>query len=94
VTYVITVGCADVMDRSCVDQCPVDCIKPGTRMLYIDPEVCIDCGACEPECPQEAIFMDAMVPDALESYVGLNAAFFTDGATDDPPEIAALPPRT
>ena len=54
--YVITDACLDIMDRSCVDQCPVDCIEQGERMLYINPDECIDCGACEPVCPQEAIY--------------------------------------
>ncbi|MCF7549471.1 ferredoxin family protein [Pseudonocardia sp. WMMC193] len=92
-TYVITAGCIDVMDRSCLEQCPVDCIKPGERMLYIDAEVCIDCGACEPACPQEAIAMDAMLPEEMRSYVDTNAAFFAAGASVDPPEVASAPRR-
>jgi NAD-dependent dihydropyrimidine dehydrogenase PreA subunit len=58
-TYVIAEPCVDVMDQGCVSVCPVDCIHfdEGTdRMLYIDPNECIDCGACEPECPVNAIF--------------------------------------
>ena len=55
-TYVITEPCIGTKDRSCVDVCPVDCIHEGEDMLFIDPEECIDCGACEPECPVEAIF--------------------------------------
>jgi NAD-dependent dihydropyrimidine dehydrogenase PreA subunit len=55
VTYVITEPCVDTKDRSCIDVCPVDCIHEAGRMLVIDPEECIDCGACEPECPVEAI---------------------------------------
>ena len=53
-TYVITEPCIDVKDRACVDVCPVDCIHDegdADRMLYIDPDECIDCGACEPSCP-------------------------------------------
>ena len=53
-TYVITEPCIDVKDRACVDVCPVDCIHDdgdADRMLYIDPNECIDCGACEPSCP-------------------------------------------
>ena len=92
-TYVITDACVDVMDRSCIDQCPVDCIQAGTRMLYINPDVCIDCGACEPVCPQEAIFMDAMLPGDRQGYAAINAGFFTGPRTQDPPEVTALPPR-
>ncbi|MBI2299836.1 MAG: 4Fe-4S binding protein, partial [Armatimonadetes bacterium] len=56
--YVICEPCVDVMDRACVKVCPVDCIyeAPDLRMLVISPDECIDCGACEPECPVEAIF--------------------------------------
>jgi NAD-dependent dihydropyrimidine dehydrogenase PreA subunit len=53
-TYVITSPCIDTTDQSCVDVCPVDCIhfEEGTdKMLYINPDECIDCGACEPACP-------------------------------------------
>jgi NAD-dependent dihydropyrimidine dehydrogenase PreA subunit len=83
------------MDRSCVDQCPVDCIQAGERMLYINPVECIDCGACEPACPQEAIFADYAVPQPLARYGTVNAEFFTDarhferGA--DHPAVAMLP---
>ena len=55
-TYIIAEPCIDIKDLSCVDVCPVDCIHEFDRMLIIDPEECIDCGACEPECPVEAIF--------------------------------------
>ena len=58
--YVITEPCIGTKDKSCVDVCPVDCIhgKDDDEMLYIDPEVCIDCGACVPECPADAIVPD------------------------------------
>jgi NAD-dependent dihydropyrimidine dehydrogenase PreA subunit len=65
VSYVITAACVDTKDRSCIDVCPVDCIHEAARMLVIDPEECIDCGACEPECPVEAIHAeDDLAPDA------------------------------
>ncbi|MET7992164.1 ferredoxin [Amycolatopsis sp. NPDC005232] len=79
-TYVITVACVDIMDRSCMDECPVDCIHEGARMLYIKPDECIDCGACEPACPQNAIFRDDELPAGLESFRRVNADFF---ALDD-----------
>ena len=54
-TYVIAQPCVDLKDRACIDECPVDCIYEGKRMLYIHPDECVDCGACEPVCPVEAI---------------------------------------
>jgi ferredoxin len=98
-TYVIAEPCIDVTDRSCVEVCPVDCIHESGRMLVIDPEECIDCGACEPECPVEAIFPEDAVPDAWQDFVAINYAY-ADGeqrvrelvdvriATHEPPPIA------
>jgi ferredoxin len=75
VTYIISEPCIDVKDRSCVDVCPVDCIHESERMLVIDPEECIDCGACEPECPVEAITPEDAVPDKWEPFIRINYAF-------------------
>ncbi len=75
-TYVIGSPCIDVMDRSCVDECPVDCIYEGERTLYIQPDECIDCGACEPVCPVEAIYYEDDLPPELHSYLDDNARFF------------------
>jgi NAD-dependent dihydropyrimidine dehydrogenase PreA subunit len=75
-TYIITEPCIGTTDRSCVDVCPVDCIHEGPDQLFIDPEECIDCGACEPECPVEAIFPEDAVPQKWDSYIKLNYAFF------------------
>ena len=61
-TYVIALPCVDVKDRACVDECPVDCIYEGNRMLYIQPDECVDCGACEPVCPVEAIYYEDDTP--------------------------------
>ena len=61
-TYTIGEPCIDVKDRACVDECPVDCIYEGPRMLYIHPDECVDCGACEPVCPVTAIFYEDDVP--------------------------------
>jgi ferredoxin len=71
-TYIITEPCIDVKDKSCIDVCPVDCIHEVDRMLVIDPEECIDCGACEPECPVEAIFPEDAVPDKWEPFIKIN----------------------
>lgn len=80
--YVITQNCCK--DASCVPVCPVDCIRPvggssafdTTEMLYIDPESCIDCGACFEECPVEAIHYEDDLPPHLQRFTDLNAAYF------------------
>jgi NAD-dependent dihydropyrimidine dehydrogenase PreA subunit len=82
-TYVITEPCIDVLDKSCVEVCPVDCIhydEGEDRMLYIDPDECIDCGACEPACPVTAIFAEDDVPDDMKEYTALNAQWYKDKA--------------
>lgn len=78
VAYVIAEPCVDVMDRACVEECPVDCIYEGKRTLYIHPDECVDCGACEPVCPVEAIFYEDDVPDEWSDYIQTNADFFDD----------------
>ena len=83
-TYVITRLCVDCKDLGCVEVCPVECIyalkgKPNETtpdMLYIHPTECINCGACEPECPVQAIFPDTDVPSEWTSYVAKNADHF------------------
>lgn len=76
--YVITEPCVGTKDTSCVDVCPVDCISGGEddEMLYIDPSVCIDCGACVSACPVEAIFSEEDVPARWKSYVSINAEYY------------------
>jgi NAD-dependent dihydropyrimidine dehydrogenase PreA subunit len=102
-TYIIAEPCVDLLDRACVEECPVDCIYEGERMLYIQPDECVDCGACEPVCPVEAIFYEDDVPDEWEPYVKANVDFFDDlgspggaskvGVTaNDPAFIKGLPP--
>ncbi|MEO9222851.1 MAG: ferredoxin [Mycobacteriaceae bacterium] len=75
--YVIAEPCIDVMDKSCVEECPVDCIYEGDRKLYINPMECIDCGACEPVCPVEAISQDRRVPEEYTEHIANNKEFFT-----------------
>ncbi|GAA4879515.1 ferredoxin [Actinomycetospora straminea] len=75
--FVIAEACIDVTDKSCMEECPVDCIYEGVRKLYINPFECIDCGACEPACPVEAITEDRNVEEGSEVFVDDNAAFFT-----------------
>ena len=91
--YIICEPCVDVMDTACVDVCPVDCIHTteGEKQLYINPDECIDCAACEPACPVDAIAMQSDVPSEWESYIEINRKFFetfvkpeaTDSGTDD-----------
>lgn len=70
--YVVTEACIGVKDKSCMNVCPVDCIFEGDDMVYIDPDLCIDCGLCEPECPVTAIFVDTDVPDQWRDYIEKN----------------------
>jgi len=77
-TYVIGLPCVDVLDRACVDECPVDCIYEGARSLYIHPDECVDCGACEPVCPVEAIYYEDDLPGDLAGYLADNERFFTE----------------
>jgi NAD-dependent dihydropyrimidine dehydrogenase PreA subunit len=77
-TYVIAEPCIGVKDASCVDVCPVDCIHTTDEapLYYIDPDECIDCGACEPECPVTAIFAEDALPAQWNNYIQINADFF------------------
>ena len=83
--YTIAETCIDVKDTACVDVCPVDCIHPTkgeseafaqVHQLYIDPEECIDCGACEPVCPVEAIFENGALPEKWKHYAQINADYY------------------
>jgi NAD-dependent dihydropyrimidine dehydrogenase PreA subunit len=76
-TYVIGLPCVDVLDRACVDECPVDCIYEGERALYIHPDECVDCGACEPVCPVEAIYYEDDLPEKWAVHREDNAQFFS-----------------
>ncbi|MEN9305414.1 MAG: hypothetical protein RL733_1199 [Actinomycetota bacterium] len=77
-TYVIALPCIDVKDKSCIEECPVDCIYEGERMMYIQPDECVDCGACEPVCPVEAIYYEDDVPSQWNEYKEVNAEFFDE----------------
>ncbi|MDB5067274.1 MAG: 4Fe-4S ferredoxin iron-sulfur binding domain protein [Chloroflexi bacterium] len=79
-TYVITEPCIDVKDKSCIEVCPVDCIIAADedRMLYIDPDECIDCGACVDPCPVDAIYAEEDVPEQWSAFTEINRAYFKD----------------
>jgi ferredoxin len=72
-TYVVTDACIKCKYMDCVEVCPVDCFYEGENMLVIDPDVCIDCGVCEPECPPEAIKADT--ESGLDQWLTLNADY-------------------
>ena len=103
-TYIITGSCVDLLDKTCVAECPVDCIYEGERMMYIHPDECVDCGACEPVCPVDAIYFQDDLPRELTDYYRVNVEFFTylgspGGASSvgkihsDHPMVAAIPPQ-
>ncbi len=82
--YVIAEPCVGTKDTACVNVCPVDCIHPrkdedgfeDSTQLFIDPDTCIDCGACVPECPVSAIFPLDDVPEEWRQYIEINAAHY------------------
>jgi NAD-dependent dihydropyrimidine dehydrogenase PreA subunit len=105
-TFVITSPCLDTKDQACVDVCPVDCIhfEDGVdAMLYINPTECIDCGACEPACPVDAIFEEGSVPDDESKFIEINSLWYDDpgaartklgGGTEPAPEPATTSAET
>ncbi len=84
--HVIAQPCIGTKDTSCVEVCPVDCIHPlteadnyeGAEQLYIDPDVCIDCGLCVDECPVQAIFPQEDLPAEWAEFIEKNAKYFED----------------
>lgn len=72
-TYVVTENCIKCKYTDCVEVCPVDCFHEGPNILVIDPEECIDCSLCEPECPIGAIFAEDDVPEGQAQFLELNA---------------------
>ncbi len=79
--YIICDPCVDVKDKACVGACPVDCIHYDDgvdRTLFIHPTECIDCGACEPVCPTQAIFAESETPDKWKAWIEVNSLWYTD----------------
>ena len=72
-TYVVTENCIKCKYTDCVEVCPVDCFHEGPNFLVIDPDECIDCTLCEPECPINAIYAEDDLPEGQELYLELNA---------------------
>ena len=72
-TFVVTENCIKCKYTDCVEVCPVDCFHEGPNFLVIDPEECIDCTLCEPECPIEAIYPEDDLPEGQEHFIKLNA---------------------
>ena len=79
-TYVVTETCIDLKDKSCIEVCPVDCIHEvdDDRMVYIDPDECIDCGACVDPCPVDAIYAEEDVPAEQQRFTLINKIYFKD----------------
>jgi ferredoxin len=77
-TYIITGECIDIKDKSCIEECPVDCIYEGASMLYINPDECVDCGACEPVCPSSAIYYHEDLPEPRKIFIEINKDFFKE----------------
>ncbi len=71
--FVVTDNCIRCKFTDCVEVCPVDCFYEGPNFLTINPDECIDCGLCEPECPANAIFEESEVPDNQKHFIALNA---------------------
>lgn len=72
-TFVVGENCIKCKHTDCVEVCPVDCFYEGPNMLVIDPDECIDCALCEPECPVDAIFAEDEVPEDQVEFIALNA---------------------
>jgi len=74
-TFVVTESCIKCKYTDCVEVCPVDCFREGPNFLVIDPDECIDCALCEPECPADAIYSEDDVPDDQRDFLDINAKF-------------------
>ncbi|GLY35363.1 (4Fe-4S)-binding protein [Amycolatopsis sp. NBRC 101858] len=105
--FVIGLPCVDVKDRACLDECPLDCIYEGARSLYIHPDECFECGACEAVCPVEAVsyvedaalapdnglFFSEILPGRDAPLGSPNGAAAVGPLNADTAQVAALPPQ-
>ncbi len=80
-TFVVTENCIKCKYQDCVEVCPVDCFYEGPNFLVINPDECIDCALCEPECPANAIFSEDELPEGQEVFIELNAELSQNGQT-------------
>jgi len=95
-TYIVTSTCVDVLDKACLDVCPVDCIyldEGIDRMVFIAPDECIDCAACEPVCPVTAIFAEEDVPEDEIAYTRINYDYFEKNKDDARAKVDELTPK-
>lgn len=100
-TFVVTEACIKCRYTDCVEVCPVDCFHAGPNFLVIDPDECIDCTLCEPECPVEAIYPEDDLPDGQSQFIELNAELSRiwpvitemEAAPDDADEWADKPDK-
>jgi len=102
-TYVVTDACIDALDKACTEECPVDCLYWGDRMVYINPDECVDCGKCVAACPNGAIASEYKLTDSGEVFIEIAEQFFeqhpaaSGGAEDvgrigaDHPTVAGWP---
>ena len=79
-THVVTSACVQCKYQDCVAVCPVECFREADEYLVIDPDECIDCGACTPECPVDAIFDENELPEQWAEYTAKNAEWFLNRA--------------
>lgn len=94
-TYIIAEPCVGVKDGSCIDVCPVDCIytTEADDMMYINPDECIDCAACEPVCPVAAIFVEDQTPAEWSGFIAKNYDYFPGKDLDELREATRVAPR-
>jgi len=90
-TFVVTDSCIRCKYTDCVEVCPVDCFREGPNFLVIDPDECIDCNLCIPECPVDAIYAEDDLPKAQQEYLALNAKLakkwpMINALKDSPPD--------
>jgi len=96
-TYIVTSTCVDLLDKACIDVCPVDCIyveEDVDRMVFIAPDECIDCAACEPVCPVNAIFAEDDVPENERQFVPINYDYFEKDKDDVRAKVNELMPTS
>ena len=94
-TYIIAEPCVGLKDGACIDVCPVDCIYTTAEddMMYIEPDECIDCAACEPVCPVTAIFVEDQVPEQWKDYIPMNYDYFKGKDMNELKEATRTAPR-